>query len=93
MAMRLNGEITVDYDGVVHAGNAFLQQGIGSERLILGQLEEFCNFDRYWLDAPDNDVLIACTFPEDIRDNNTAVGNIFSSFIRWMRKSGIGPKS
>ena len=89
MTMRLNGEVTVDWDGVIHAGNAFLQETPKSAQLILGHLDDVQGFDRYWLDMPENDVLLDCTYGQEITENNLAVGKIYTSFLRWMRKQGL----
>ena len=84
--MRLNGEITVDWDGTLHSGNAFLLKGRKAGELILGDVDALQNFDRYWLDVVDNDVLLDSTYSPEITANNLEVGKIFNSWIRWMRK-------
>ena len=89
MNMRLNGEITIDWDGSIHNGNAFLLKGRKAGDLILGTVDDFCNFDRYWLDVVDNDTLLDSTYSPEITKNNLAVGKILISFIKWMRKNGI----
>ena len=93
MPVRLNGEITVDWDGSMHAGNAFLLRGRKAGELVLGWLGDNQNFDRLWMDAPDNDVLLDSTYSPEVTANNLEVGKIFASFIRWMLKGGVGPKT
>ena len=83
--MRLNGEITVDWDGTLHSGNAFLLKGRKAGELILGDVDDLKNFDRYWLDVVDNDVLLDSTYSPAVTANNLEVGKIFNSFIKWMR--------
>jgi sulfatase maturation enzyme AslB (radical SAM superfamily) len=83
--MRLNGEITIDWDGTLHAGNAFLLKGRKADELVLGRVNDLCNFDRYWLDVADNDILLDSTYHPSITENNLEVGKICNSFIRWMR--------
>ncbi|MEC9389041.1 MAG: radical SAM protein [Myxococcota bacterium] len=85
MPMRLNGEITVDYDGSIHAGNAFLVRGRPADELVLGWLDDHQNFDRLWMDAPEHDVLLDSTYSEKVTANNLEVGKIFQSFIRYMQ--------
>jgi MoaA/NifB/PqqE/SkfB family radical SAM enzyme len=91
MPVRLNGEITVDWDGSIHSGNAFLLKGRKAGELVLGQLRDNQNFDRFWMDAADNDVLLDSTYSPEVTANNIEVGKIFTSFIKWMQSSGIGP--
>jgi hypothetical protein len=90
MPMRLNGEITVDWDGSLHGGNAFLQRQSQEEGLRMGHLDDLHSFDRCWMDMPENDLLLDCTYPPNVTKNNIAVGRVFASFIRWMRGNGIG---
>ncbi len=87
--MRLNGEITVDWDGTLHSGNAFLLKGRKAGELILGDVDDLKNFDRYWLDVADNDVLLDSTYSPQITANNLEVGKIFNSFIKWMRAKSL----
>jgi len=89
MVMRLNAEITVDWDGSIHNGNAFLSKKSQPEKLRLGHLDDNHNFDRDWLDMLDNAHLLDCSYPPHVTENNLKVGKIFASFIRWMRKDGI----
>ena len=90
MPMRLNGEITVDWDGSIHGGNAFLQRQSDSEELRIGHVDELTSFDRAWIDMPENTQLLGCTYSAEVTANNVSVGRIFASFIRWMRQQGIG---
>lgn len=85
MPMRLNGEITVDYDGTIYGGNGFLHESVHKGRFAVGHLDDLGGFDRYWLDAPSNDYLLEWTYPPDVTANNLAVGRIMTSFVRWMR--------
>ena len=87
--MRLNGEVTVDWDGTLHSGNAFLLKGRKAGELILGNIDDLKNFDRYWLDAADNDILLDSTYSPEVTRNNLDVGKIFNSFIRWMRSKSL----
>jgi hypothetical protein len=85
MPMRLNGEITVDWDGTIYGGNAFLHETEHKERFKVGHLQDLMAFDRYWMDAPANAELVAWSYPPDVTTNNLKVGAILSDFLRWYR--------
>ena len=85
MPVRLNAEVTVDWDGTVYGGNGFLHETEHKERFRLGHLDDLQSFDRYWLDAPDNEFLLRWSYPDDVTANNLAVGRIMTSFVRWLR--------
>ena len=96
MPVRLNGEIHVDWDGKVYGSNGFLFESVLFDRehmkeFQLGHLDDLCGFDRYWMDAPSNDYLLEETYDEAMTKNNLAIGAIFTSFLKWMQKDGIGP--
>ena len=89
--MRLNGEVTVDYDGTIYGGNGFLHENEHKDRFRMGHLDDLGNFDHYWLDAPDNDFLLEWTYPPDITANNIEVGRIMGSFVGWLGREGLAP--
>lgn len=89
--MRLNGEVTVDHDGTIYAGNGFLHETEHKARFAVSHLDACTGFDRHWLDTPDNDFLLRWTYLPDITANNLEVGRIMNSFIRWMRQEPLGP--
>jgi len=93
MPIRLNGEITVDWDGTIYGGNAFLHETEHKQKFVIGQLDDLGSFDRYWLDSPTNDYLLDWSYPPDITKNNLDVGRIFRSFHQWMIKSERLPSS
>jgi sulfatase maturation enzyme AslB (radical SAM superfamily) len=84
MPIRLNGEITVDWDGTVYGGNAFLHETAHKDKFVLGHLRDLANFDRYWLDTFPNEFLLQWSYPPDVTRNNLGVGAIMTSFLRWM---------
>lgn len=92
LPVRLNAELTVDWDGTLYGGNAFLHETEHKARFVVGHLDELGSFDRYWMDAPSNEALLAYSYPPQITENNLAVGRIMRSFARWMRKGGLGPR-
>lgn len=91
MPVRLNGEITVDHDGQIYGGNAFLHETEHKHKLRIGQLDAPVSFDRLWMDAPDNEALLAWSYPKDITENNLQVGKIMHRFLVWMAQRAAGP--
>ena len=61
--VRLNGEITVDYDGTIYGGNSFLHENEHKQKMVLGHLDDCRAFDRYTLDGPDNETLLEWGYP------------------------------
>lgn len=84
LPVRLNGEIHVDYDGTIYGSNGFLHEPPTKAEFAVGHLDDLAGFDRYWLDAPDNDFLLERTYPPDITRNNLAVGRVLTSFLRHL---------
>lgn len=84
MPMRLNGEVTVDWDGTIYAGNAFLHETEHKERFRVGHLDDRGGFDRYWMDGPSNEHLLTYSYPPDVTANNLKTGAILTSFLRYM---------
>ena len=91
LPIRLNAEITVDWDGTIYGGNAFLHETEHKKKFVIGHLDDMGSFDRYWMDAPTNAFLLDWSYPPDVTANNLKVGAIMTSFIKWMQASGIGP--
>ena len=89
MPIRLNGEVTVDWDGTIYGGNAFLHETEHKQKFVTGHLDDLHSFDRYWMDGPSNDYLLDWSYPPDITKNNLEVGRIFRSFHQWMASSEV----
>jgi len=87
LPMRLNGEVTVDYDGTIYGGNGFLHETEHKEKFRVGHLDDWTHFDRHWLDIPTNETLLSWSYPEEVTANNLAVGALFTSFLKWMHQS------
>lgn len=87
--VRLNAEVTVDHDGTVYGGNAFLHETQHKNHFRIGSLDDLWSFDRYWLDAPTNDAMLDWSYRREVTENNLDVGAIMRSYIRWMRSDGI----
>lgn len=85
MPMRLNGEVTVDWDGTIYGGNAFLHETEHKARFIRGHLDDLGNFDRYWMDAPSNRELVEWSYGRVMTENNLKVGAVMTDFLRWYR--------
>ena len=89
--IRLNGEVTVDWDGTVYGGNAFLHETEHKQKFVTGHLDDLHSFDRYWMDGPSNDYLLDWSYPPDVTQNNLEVGRIFRSFHQWMASAEARP--
>lgn len=85
MPIRLNAEITVDWDGAIYGGNAFLHETEHKDRFKRGHLDDLAGFDRYWMDAPPNADLVAWSYPPEVTANNLKMGAILTDFVRWYR--------
>jgi len=85
MPVRLNGEIHVDWDGTIYGSNGFLNETDRKAEFAVGHLDDLSGFDRYWLDAPDNDFLLERTYPPEITANNLEVGKVLASFLKYLR--------
>ena len=86
MAIRLNGEVTVDFDGTIFGGNSFLHETRHKQRFVAGHLDEHTSFDRHWLSPPSNDFLLEYSYEPEFTKNNLATAKIFASFIQWMQQ-------
>lgn len=90
LAMRLNGEVTVDWDGTIFGGNQFLHETEHKQLFVVGHLDEHTGVDRYGLDFTDNDFLLEWGYRPHVTENNVEVGKIMASFIKWMKGRGYG---
>ena len=86
--VRTSTELTVDWDGSVFANNGFLFRPNAEGALRLGHLDDAHSWMRYHLDAPSGEELDDRTFADRLWDNNTQVGVIFNSWLRWMQNQG-----
>lgn len=84
--VRLNGEVTVDYDGTIYCGNGFLHETEHKQSLVVGHLDDLGSFDRYWMDSPDNGFFLDHGYPPEVTANNKKVGSIMASFVRYMQR-------
>ena len=91
--MRLNGEVTIDWDGTVFGGNGFLHETEHKDKFAIGHLDDLTSMDRHWIDLTVNDFLLQWSYQPHVTENNLAVGRIMVSFVRWMQKQGIGPNA
>ncbi len=86
--MRLNGEVTVDWDGTIYGGNAFLHETEHKDKFVLATLDDQTGVDRYWIDATDNHFLLDWSYRPTVTRNNVEVGKVMASFIQWMTRQG-----
>jgi sulfatase maturation enzyme AslB (radical SAM superfamily) len=91
MAMRLNGEVTVDWDGTIYGGNGFLHETEHKETFAVGHLDDLTHIDRYFVDATNNSFLLDWSYRPKVTANNLEVGKVMASMCRWLRKQGYGP--
>ncbi len=87
--MRLNGEVTVDWDGVIFGGNAFLHETEHKDLFRVAHLDDATHIDRYWMDATDNNFLLDWSYRPKVTRNNLEVGNVMASFCKWLRSQGL----
>lgn len=90
VAMRLNGEVTVDHDGTIYGGNSFLHETEHKDRFVIDHLDTCANIDRYWIDATENGFLLDWSYRPTITRNNQEVGKVLASLCGWLRKQGLG---
>ena len=88
MAMRLNGEVTVDHDGVIYGGNGFLHETEHKAKFAVAHLDDLTGVDRYWIDATANDFLLDWSYRPKITANNLEVGKVMASLVKWL--TGLG---
>ena len=88
MAMRLNGEVTVDHDGTVYGGNGFLHETEHKATFAMAHLDDHTNIDRYWMQITNNDFLLEWSYKAQITANNLEVGKVMASFCRWLKSKG-----
>lgn len=91
MAMRLNGEVTVDWDGTIYGGNAFLHETDHKEKFVVGHLDDLTGVDRYWVDATDNNFLLDWSYRRKVTENNVEVGKVMASLCAWLTRQGFAP--
>jgi hypothetical protein len=51
----------------------------------MGHLDDLASFDRYWMDAPRNEELLAWSYPPEVIRNNLQVGAVMNRFLKWYR--------
>lgn len=90
MAMRLNGEVTVDHDGTIYSGNSFLHETERKDRFRVAHLDDYTGIDRYWVDAAANEYLLQWSYKPKITENNLKVGRIMASFCKWLVANHLG---
>jgi hypothetical protein len=77
-------EVTVDHDGHVFGGGAFLYIPKLRPELLLGHLDDLRSFDRYSLDELCADDLLRHWYTDGLADNNRQVATAITRFVRSM---------
>ena len=84
-SLRNNLHITVDYDGSIYGGNAFLVQKTEGDQFKLGHLNDRQAWHRYLVDGrTDADVFAHWKRPAGV-DQATRVGGVEAAFVRHMQ--------
>lgn len=92
LEVRANGELTVDFDGQVYGSTSFLYTPALAEGQRVGHLDDLTGFDRYALDGFDTTHLEQWALKDRSRQNNLRVGEVVTTFVRWMHAQGaLGP--
>ena len=87
--VRVNGRLTVDWNGRVYGSNSFLYSPALEKGQRLGMLDDgYVGYDRFVLDGFDEEHLLTWTYRDKMRANNLAVGEVMTSFVRWMHDQG-----
>ena len=83
--VRNNLHVTVDFDGGVYGGNAFLVQAAGREAFLLGALTDGHSWHRYMADGKtDSDVFANWKRRASVEETHR-VGSVEVSYVRWMQ--------
>jgi hypothetical protein len=92
--VRTNGEVTVDWDGTLYGSNSFLYTPAMAKQQRLGHLDDpGVGVERYLVDGNDADHVMQYSYRPKVSSNNVAVGEVLTTFVRWMHAQGItGPE-
>lgn len=85
VSVRNNLHVTVDFDGGVYGGNAFLVQASGREKFRLGSLSDGHSWHRYMVDGKTDADVFANWKRRASVDETTRVGSVEASYVRWMQ--------
>jgi sulfatase maturation enzyme AslB (radical SAM superfamily) len=84
-AVRNNLHVTVDFDGSIYGGNAFLFQAVSREEFLLGELKDRHSWHRYMVDGRSDADVFAHWKRRATVVETTRVGSVVASFVRWMQ--------
>lgn len=84
-AVRNNLHVTVDFDGTIYGGNAFLVQAAHRERFALGHVDDGHGWHRYMADGKTDADIFALWRRRASLANTRRVGNVEASFVRFMQ--------
>ena len=83
--VRTNLHVTVDWDGTIFGGNAFLYLGRERQRFTLGHLDDRRAHHIYVADGLADQTLFDGWYWKGSVENNQQVGAVLLSFVRHMR--------
>ena len=83
--VRNNLHVTVDFDGGVYGGNAFLVQAAGREAFLLGALSDGHSWHRYMADGKTDADVFANWKRRASLEETHRVGSVEVSYVRWMQ--------
>ena len=84
-AVRNNLHVTVDFDGTIYGGNAFLVQAAHRERFALGHVDDGHGWQRDMADGKTDADIFALWRRRASLANTRRVGNVEASFVRFMQ--------
>jgi sulfatase maturation enzyme AslB (radical SAM superfamily) len=91
LKVRINLEVTVDWNGEVLGSSAFLPVPWQRDAYRLGHLDDGAAWARYAMDGLSVDGVLGSWFKGEMAENNAAVGAVMTSFVRHMRSRPGAP--
>lgn len=85
-AVRNNLHVTVDFDGTVYGGNAFLVQAARREQFALGHVDDGHAWHRYLADGKTDADIFANWKRRASLENTLRIGRVEASFVRFMQR-------
>ena len=89
--VRTNGHITIDWDGTVYGGSAFLHTPPLAKGLRFGHLDDHGGFDRYTLLTFDDDEAVRRSFYQRPATQSLEIGDVTTTVLRWLHDQPTTP--
>jgi uncharacterized radical SAM superfamily Fe-S cluster-containing enzyme len=83
--VRNNLHVTVDHDGRIYGGNAFLFQAAEREAFVLGHLQDNHGWHRYMVDGKTDEEVFAHWKRRASVQVTQRIGAVEADFVRWMQ--------